>query len=437
MEWIVAIASYLSFFCYWGTDGYWPAWAWVMFCGILFVGTMLWKKGAPLPAALLLAWFSLSAWVLVEFKPALEKPGIELGQILTLKNLASSTWIELAVFSASFGLGWKRLRGPLSTAFYVFGIFHAISLFYDQVVLQIVTGTDYIGLMGNRSIGASFSVVWVFFCFHFADNYKAWEELEKLPDLGKFIRWSSLLGIVAMLVSHSGISYAAFLLGGTCFLLLVIPELWIGTAILLILGLALGGYVKPEWGKHVPRFDAWPMFFAFWRQHFFAAIGSGLGTFKFWGPASQQFANFQVGKWWIWAHNDWFQVMYETGAIGLALSLYFFGWLVWKARQRIALFSSLVAFGVVMLGNYPWHIAPFVLFGWYLIFETMIGGENAFSFGSAETEVCGNGEARQDVEDGVRQMELRDAEGPITRKSYAEHLGEEFGQKYGRPPENL
>src|ERR1035437_6223612 len=163
----------LSFFVYYGADTNWPAWCLLTF-GML--GLALWVfmvgRAVEYPEMLMLALYvTANALVLIEYKPATAAPGIEIGQILAIKNLASTALIEFWILSAGFWFFWKRLREPMGYAFYAIGLLHSLSLIYDQLILRIVTGVSPIGLLGNRSIGASFAVVWVFYCIYFAENW--------------------------------------------------------------------------------------------------------------------------------------------------------------------------------------------------------------------------------------------------------------------------
>ncbi len=328
----------------------------------------------------LAAWVTYNALTLVEFKPATAGPGIEISQILATKNLVATAFIEFWVISLVFLLCWKTLRKPLAFGFYVIGLIHSVVLIYDQVILRIPTGEAEIGLLGNRSIGASFAAVWVFFCFHFADYFVSddktidgWTFFKK-ERRARFVKCTSLMGVTAILVSSSGISYLALLIGAIGLLWATRPKLapWIA-APLGIVALCLAPFIKPEIFQHNVRYEAWPLFLTFWTDHFDWAFGSGLGTFRIWGPSVQMLYHFREGQWWLWMHSDWMQIGLELGLIGLVASLLVFGDALRTAFKRPYLFTSILCFGVVMLGNYPLHVPQFALFAWFLAFESMIG----------------------------------------------------------------
>lgn len=362
------------FFVYYGTDQYWPPWCLLAAMGVMGVWA---ARKVPSKVPLLgpvFLWVSFNALTLVEYKPALDYPGIDKAQNIAVKNLAATSYLEFLLLAMFFAIGYSQARKSLLWAFYLAGLLHALVLIYDQAWLHLETGTVMIGLLGNRSIGASFTVVWIFLTLHLAELM--WNQGRKR--LSKALLWSTPLGTAAVLVSKSGISYAALIVATTGAGLSLWPEFWVGVVLNAVLLVGLGTYVKPQWwtyftgGPHAAagRYEAWPMFYHFWHSTFPWWFGSGLGTFKFWGPVSQMLAHYQEGRWWLWAHSDWFQILFELGAIGLLLALGTYLTLLFKAKTRPGLFAALLAYGSVMVGNYPFHIAPFALLGWVLVFET-------------------------------------------------------------------
>lgn len=74
----------------------------------------------------------------------------------------------------------------------------------------------------------------------------------------------------------------------------------------------------------------------------------------------------------LWMHSDWLQLLFEYGAIGLALGVVLFGDLLKRAWDRPHLFASWCGFGAMMVANYPLrmpvHTLAFALVAW-LIYE--------------------------------------------------------------------
>ncbi len=374
MKFLVFLVTIISFFVYYDQDIIWPAWCLIVL-GLAVFGIWQAVSDIEIPFVMieLAGWVAINALFLIEFKPATASPHIDIAQIMATKSLMETALVEFLVISLVFVLFFKKLRTPLADAFYVIGLAHAVSLIIDQVIFRIPTGSAQIGFLGNRSIGASFAAVWVFFTLHYANEMEPHRWLQNR----KVVAWSSLVGVLAVIVSSSGISYVALLLGGLALVLCHRPRLF-PWAIAGFIGLvSLGGFIKPTFFRDNPRYVAWPVFWQFWKDHFDWMFGSGLGTFRWWGPAAQIEHSFNVGHWWLWAHNDWLQIYFELGAIGLGCALFFYGDVLLKTVSRPWLFAAAIAVGVTMLGNYDLHVPQFALFIWFLSFESLVGDEDA------------------------------------------------------------
>jgi O-antigen ligase len=370
------------FFFTWDRDVLWPAWAYLSIAcslyltGILFVtktgdvplAHFINHKKIPWDMALLFGYVLIESIFFSEWRPLTE--GFELGQKIGIRALASHLGMDFLILSWVFYSHFPKIRSPLKWGIFLGGLAHSISLIIDQLIIQS-PGIEKIGLMGNRSIGASFAVVWIFLSLHWFKKTG--------------IVWA-LIGALAVLISHSGISYLALIFAFSAFFISRKPNdyrSWLWVSGLLPIGIALGSFVKEQWFHHISRYDAWPMFFKSWTSQANPLIGWGPGSFPYFGPNSQLQNNFMVevrektihGTWWQWAHNDWLQVLLEFGVIGLILSLIVYFSLLKKSFGRPAFFGGVVAFGVTMIANYPMHIAQGALLAWFLVFETIWGEE--------------------------------------------------------------
>lgn len=115
------------------------------------------------------------------------------------------------------------------------------------------------------------------------------------------------------------------------------------------------------------------MFYNWYAQNINLWLGSGAGSFKFYGPFIQDHEKYMVGRWWLWAHNDWLQILLEYGRIGLTLSIATFAILLKKSFDRPLIFGAIVCYGATMAGNYITHIAMGALIGCWLVFEVLWG----------------------------------------------------------------
>lgn len=105
-----------------------------------------------------------------------------------------------------------------------------------------------------------------------------------------------------------------------------------------------------------PRLNVWPYFMNIYWKYFDPWIGSGIGTFQWIGPLAQQKEQvFLKNGLHLWMHNDYLQVLFETGIIGLTLMMAtVFDCLKrsWKNRE---LFVTVIATLATMLTYYPFH----------------------------------------------------------------------------------
>lgn len=121
------------------------------------------------------------------------------------------------------------------------------------------------------------------------------------------------------------------------------------------------------------RFPIWANSFRFWFQqshssqgpHIIPWVGANLGSFFMYGPSQQVDAAMKAKMTgldvFFWMHNDWLQVLFETGYIGLALTITTYGIAVYRSLSRPILFASLVTFGAVSVTQMPLRHFPFAL----------------------------------------------------------------------------
>jgi hypothetical protein len=105
------------------------------------------------------------------------------------------------------------------------------------------------------------------------------------------------------------------------------------------------------------RVEHWTQFLRWWWEQDLVWFGAGLGTFQWLGPAIRDFEN----PVWTFLHSDWLQILFELGAVGLALALAF----TWSLLRRCqspkdaALLAGVAALG---LTYFPLHYLPTQIF---------------------------------------------------------------------------
>lgn len=369
-------------FCFdYQQDVHWPPWclfAWILTTICTF--KVLNNKAKPIPAtgALLFGWVLAQGIAFMEWRPLTQ--GFPLDQKASIRLVAAHTMVEFLLLVGVFYTQWPRIRRPLAWGLFLGGLLHTVLLIIDQTAPALFPQVPPIlfatkGLLGNRSIGATFTASWFFFALHLSTPP---DPVKITPKKRAWICLLSLLAIPAVLISVSSISFGALALGSVAVIVAfatrdsLVPAMAVAGSLGILLGL-VGPYIDPEWSKHISRYDAWPMFFWWHWENTNMFLGAGAGSFKFYGPHIQEAYQYMQGRWWLWAHNDWLQILFEYGVIGLTLSLAFFLALLKKAWDRPALLGAVVCFGASMLGNYPIHIAMSSLLGFWLTFETMWG----------------------------------------------------------------
>lgn len=388
---LIALAITLCFFFLGPAPGdvNWPPWTYLSILGVVTLTmSLIFKSNLPASGVLLFMWILESSLLWCEWRPLTNG----LPDRATHIAVCATATLQFFLFVTLFYTQWARIRKPVAIGLFWGGLFHAIFLLFDQIAPSLFVHLPeklFItkGLLGNRSIGASFCACWWFFCMYLSINGTELEtRLHTSPRLTRFIFITSWLAVPAVLISVSSISFGAMALGVCAVLMACMPKLTSRSrayAFCLIFGVCLatlitGHMIDAEWGHHINRQDAWVMFWDFWKEQGFLLFGSGPGTFKLYGPMAQVKYGWTGGDIWLWAHSDWYQVLLELGEVGLLLAWAFYLQLLRKAFNRPLLFGSIACFGAIMCGNYPLHVAMPSLLGIWLVFESMWGdsGDN-------------------------------------------------------------
>lgn len=100
------------------------------------------------------------------------------------------------------------------------------------------------------------------------------------------------------------------------------------------------------------RTSLWVHYMQWWNENVNPWVGSGLGSFEWIGlmlaPSGRE-ARFYL------LHNDWLQILFETGWIGLILSVITFSWIAVKLYADERKFILWCTFGVLAITYYPYH----------------------------------------------------------------------------------
>lgn len=407
---ILTVTLVYLFFFDWRQDVHWPPWAFLSATMALAIAWRLVKSNKlPLIIIITFAYILLNGIAFVEWRPLTE--AMADADKSAVRLLAAHAMLEFLLLCGLFYTQWHRIRRPVAWGLLIGGLFHAFFLLIDQIApryinipTELLPAFETKGLLGNRSIGASFAVIWIFFAIHFMYSNRRPDGSASYNLTRKRMWLTALvlgLGVPAILITPSSISYGAFTAAGLAWALALFYQVagpikfknsWVLGLIalpFLVMGAAGALVVGPKYTDihGMLRLQAWPMF---WDCFYNGCIdtrvtpnptifapnpwfGWGAGTFKLYGPAIQSVKYYMEGKWWLWAHNDWLQLALEYGFIGAGLSALSAGYLLWRSRTRPLLFASVSAYCVVMIGNYPMHIALTSLLGFWIAFEVMWG----------------------------------------------------------------
>lgn len=114
------------------------------------------------------------------------------------------------------------------------------------------------------------------------------------------------------------------------------------------------------------RLDMWSAYFLWFINNSNHYLGSGLGSFEWLG----QMIYFDTVGAYTFAHNDYLQVLFEMGIVGLVL---FTGTLLealWRLRNEPLYFSTALGFCAFMLTYSPLHVFPGMMVGILLLGES-------------------------------------------------------------------
>ena len=113
------------------------------------------------------------------------------------------------------------------------------------------------------------------------------------------------------------------------------------------------------------RIIAWKNYLEWFYNHANILFGVGVSTFD----AVGSFVDNGTGTIFVWAHNDYLQLLFDGGVIGLLLGLCFYLSALIKVRTHPVLFSSIAGFGACALTYSPLHIVSSQVIICYLLIK--------------------------------------------------------------------
>lgn len=229
------------------------------------------------------------------------------------------------------------------------------------VIYQRIIHHTPLGLMGNSSINGTMIALTFPFAAMTGGTGKMWRDLP----------WA-IIPLMAIPMCESSVPVLT-LIAVLCAFFATTPHLksfrYQVTALLITTAFSVTCYFTvPNFSHDSGRYLMWKTIWKFIISEGAQWTGFGLGTFFMWGPGINHKFNVSDGNFWIWAHNDWLQIIFEMGLIGLFFSILVYGRALDKSIKSPYHFASLAGFGVAAFFNFPLHVAIGALLGSYLIF---------------------------------------------------------------------
>lgn len=119
------------------------------------------------------------------------------------------------------------------------------------------------------------------------------------------------------------------------------------------------------------RMPIWENYMDWWWTNANHFLGAGAGSFEIVGAKNgmaldgDKLATFRM------LHNDYLQILFEYGYIGLALFVILCGWILWRLKNKPAQLSTACGMGVFMTSYFPLHFFCSQLIMLYLLTEAI------------------------------------------------------------------
>lgn len=279
-------------------------------------------------------------------------------QTNVIQNFSAQGFIAtLLVVLFVYFVTTKEIHRVLLTLFLI-GFVHAVVFIAQKVVgfaIWTHRGDSLWGLFGNTSMGAT---------------YLAILTPMVLSVCAKGLKYFLMcLWVVALWYSQSSLAFGIFalsigvyLLNCNCTIRGILKVVFTGA-----IALAIGPFFDYQFytALHIDRWDIWASYLKWLDIYSNWWIGVGSNAFMAFGPSIQQWAKIEGDGHIMWLHNDWLQLLFENGIVGLILWINLSVIVLVKSfmDRNNVIFTALVAYLFAMLGNYPAQLFMFSLLG--------------------------------------------------------------------------
>lgn len=241
-----------------------------------------------------------------------------------------------------------------SSYIWPFGLVHFPEVFKLEAGLQ--------GLFGNTSMAACVSAMTLPLIFE--REVFRWKWLRVM---------AVVLALCVVYVAQSSMGFLILMISVGAYFFAKTPIVtrklqYAGLAILatIVLG-QLFDYQFFQLSK-IDRFKAWEVFFGYFKDQVPKVTGAGNGSFWFLGPVMQMGAKLPNDQgYWVWAHNDWLQLLYEQGVTGFLIGLNLLFCVLKYSFKNPVIFACAAAYAFLCFGMYPTNLAFTGVFGMVLV----------------------------------------------------------------------
>jgi hypothetical protein len=170
-------------------------------------------------------------------------------------------------------------------------------------------------------------------------------------------KWMTIYAILVVLLPVIAIirtsgSTIFFIISVEFFALLFAEKKYIWSVVLSVIVLIAG---KLHEGSELlnpnGRLEIWKQAMHWWSQYANHWIGTGTGSYLWIGPSTQVDSKMTVL--WLWLHNEYLQILFEQGYVGLFLSLAVWFMALYRSRKTPWLFATFAGASVAMCTQFP------------------------------------------------------------------------------------
>lgn len=232
-----------------------------------------------------------------------------------------------------------------------FCLINSVAIFIQFLSYGCKTSNSCGGILGNPSISVSLMVCMLPLF------------VEKKIDL-------VIVAIIgaAVLLSKSSIGIGLLFLFGVLFFFRKLSLRIISASLLSGLGFLAAAYLVygNEFFNDSDRFVVWKFMMERWMHPGNLFFGTGFGTYHVFSINLQHYGGIAPGSHWSFLHNDWMQILFETGIIGLVLGLMTYILSIKRAWEEKPVLFSIILFGAYMFLNPALHLPYPILFGTWI-----------------------------------------------------------------------